>query len=492
MFYRHNLKTPKVRHSMVEFADFRKGMCRNIDPNIMPVSYAYNTYNFDISDGALKDGLGIYALSAMHLSRSAELRYPAGEIKAAWQYYRYDFSRLKRDDKLVIYMSDGYLYYTDLFADDCDFKQIQNSYFSSTPNFLNYRLNSEDVIIVTSPSDEMLIWNGNSEAYRVPQAPKISSMTIHYERLFATSAGESNQIWFSKELDPVNWDINLESAGFIEMNDERGALLNVMSFLDYVYVFREFGITRISAYADQTQFFVSHLFTSSGRICKDTVTLCGDHVIFLTSSGLYAFDGLQTYKILDEISDAIKDIDNARSVFYNGKYYLACKFDFNDGQKVLCENSQYVCNAVIEYDTIKKSYILYRGIDINSFLVLKIGSQEILTFTSQGNYADILSVLSYGGQYYDSDYIKVWQSPYTDLGRGDYTKTLKAIYLISRTPCEIVINADGTQHKIKVQGSRAVQRIPYRLKFRLMSISFLVSTQGSYITRPMLELNITK
>ena len=93
-------------------------------------------------------------------------------------------------------------------------------------------------MIVTSPTDEMLVYNGVDEAYRVAQAPKISSMTVHYERLFATSTGESNQIWFSKELDPINWDINLESAGFIEMNDERGALLKVMSFLDYVYVFR--------------------------------------------------------------------------------------------------------------------------------------------------------------------------------------------------------------------------------------------------------------
>ncbi|HEY8390161.1 MAG TPA: hypothetical protein VIL26_04330 [Clostridia bacterium] len=492
MFYHQNLKTPKVRNTIVEFANFSGGMVRDIDSNIMPIKYAFNTYNFDISDGALKDGLGIQALSSEHLEKTKELVYPQGQIKAAWQYYRYDFSLLRRDDKLILYMSDGFLYYNDIFGASCEFTKIPNSYFSSTPNFLNYRLNSEDVLIVTSPTDEMLVFNGVDEPYRVEQAPKIASMTVHYERLFATSTGESNQIWFSKELDPINWDINLESAGFIEMNDERGALLKVMSFLDYVYVFREFGITRISAYADQTQFFVSHLFTSSGRICKNTVTLCGDHVIFLTSSGLYAFDGLQTYRIMDEITRAIKDIDNAHAVFYNGKYYLACRFDFSDGQKVLCENSDHVCNAVIEYDTAKKTYIVYRGIDVGSFLVLKIGSKELLTFCSHSEHSGILSVLSACGQYYGQEFLKVWQSPYTDLGRGDYIKTLKAICLVSHTPCEIVINADGKVYKLKVQGSRAVTRIPFRLKFRLISISFLVLSSNSYITRPMLELNITK
>ncbi|HEY8419525.1 MAG TPA: hypothetical protein VIL03_03735 [Clostridia bacterium] len=489
MVYLKKLKTPKVKKVILQFADFLGGARRDIDANILPIKYAFNTYNFDISDGALRDGLGIEKLDKKYLNKQNELIYPEGEVLRAWQYYRYDFDNQRRDDKLIIYMSDGYLYFVGLFDETFEFQKIENSYFSSPPNFLNYRLNSEDVLIATSPDDEMLVFDGVG-SYRVPDAPKITSMSIHYERLFATSAGESNQIWFSKELDPVNWDINLESAGFIEMNDQRGALLEVMSFLDYVYVFREFGISRISAYADQTQFFVSHLFTSSGRIAKKTVALCGDRVIFLTSSGLYAFDGLQTHKILSEITDAITDIDSAHAVFYNGKYYLACKFDFRDGRKIHCETGDFTLNAVIEYDIIKKSYVIYRGIDAASFCPLKIGSQELLCLATKGG--GFLSILAEGAKYYQDQLKKVWQSPYSDLGLANYKKVLKALYITSLTPCDIIVNADGREFRYKISGGQGITRITPKISFEKMSITFECEDSPSYITRPMLELDISR
>lgn len=466
-------------------------MRRDIDPNILPLKYAYNAYNFDISDGALKDGLGIENLDKAYLQKQSDLVYPPGEVLRAWQYYRYDFDLQRRDDKLIIYMSDGYLYYVGLFDQSVNFTKIENSLFSSPPNFLNYRLNGQDVLIATSPEDEMLVFDGQ-QAHRVLDAPKITSMSIHYERLFATSSGESNQIWFSKELDPINWDINLESAGFIEMNDQRGALLEVMSFLDYVYVFREFGITRISAYADQTQFFVSHLFTSSGRICKNTVALCGDRVIFLTSSGLYAFDGLQTHKILDAITGGIRDLESARAVFYNGKYYLACKYDFGDNQKLHCENSDFVLNAIIEYDIIKKSYVVYRGIDTVSFCPLKLGTKELLALTVRGEKSSSLSVICQGGKYYQESLKKVWQSPYTDLGLGNYKKVLKALHITSHAPCLILINTDGQERQYDIGGGQGVTRITPKLKFNKISIAFVCERSPSYITRPVLELDISR
>ena len=109
----------------------------------------------------------------------------------------------------------------------------------------------------------MVVWDGVSDPYEVLDAPKISSMALHYERLFATVDGEKNSVWFSDDLDPTNWSMSLDEAGFIELIDERGALLKVVSFLDYIYIFREYGISRLTAYGDQTSFSVSNLFVSS-------------------------------------------------------------------------------------------------------------------------------------------------------------------------------------------------------------------------------------
>ena len=88
-------------------------------------------------------------------------------------------------------------------------------------------------------------------------------MCLHYERLFAVVGGERNRLAFSANLEPTDWTEDLSSGGFIEMQDERGGLNRVISYNDYIYVFRDFGVARVSAYGDQTDFSVSQLFISS-------------------------------------------------------------------------------------------------------------------------------------------------------------------------------------------------------------------------------------
>ena len=100
-----------------------------------------------------------------------------------------------------------------------------------------------------------------------------------------------NTLWFSDDLDPTNWNISLDEAGFVEMADENGALLKVLSFFNYVYVFRSYGITRFYATGEQSRFSLMHLFVSSDRIIGDTVCVCGARILFLTQRGLFDFDG---------------------------------------------------------------------------------------------------------------------------------------------------------------------------------------------------------
>lgn len=57
-------------------------------------------------------------------------------------------------------------------------------------------------------------------------------MTMHYERLFATTSTDKYTLYFSDDLDPTNWNENITEGGFIQMLDERGELLKVISFWD--------------------------------------------------------------------------------------------------------------------------------------------------------------------------------------------------------------------------------------------------------------------
>lgn len=203
----------------------------------------------------------------------------------------------------------------------------------------------------------MYVWDGVNAPYRVENAPDITSMALHYERLFVTVDGEKNAVWFSDDLDPTNWDASLAGGGFIQLIDERGSLNRVISYGGYVYVFRDYGISRITAFGAQTEFSVSNLFVSSGRIYPGSVALCGDTVLFLAEDGLYAFDGVSTVKMLKNLDGLFKNGERSCSYYADGKYYLAFAREETDG-KIGCETGAYVNNALLVLDLSSGGYSL--------------------------------------------------------------------------------------------------------------------------------------
>ena len=101
---------------------------------------------------------------------------------------------------------------------------------------------------------------------------------------------------FSANFDLTEWDESPEEGGFIELVDERGECNKVLSFNDYVYIIREHGISRLSAYGEQEEFSVTHLFLSTDKIYHNTAVLCGDRILMLCSDGVYSFNGYSASK----------------------------------------------------------------------------------------------------------------------------------------------------------------------------------------------------
>lgn len=95
----------------------------------------------------------------------------------------------------------------------------------------------------------MMVWPPERDAYVVEGAPKVVSMCLHYERLFAIVEGERVQLRFSDDLNPTNWTTSATEGGYIELLDERGPMNKVLSFGDYLYVFAtlEFRVSQLLA-----------------------------------------------------------------------------------------------------------------------------------------------------------------------------------------------------------------------------------------------------
>ncbi len=467
------LYSPSIPKRRVMISSFASGLNATSDESILPINVAKSIYNFDFSSGALTEG---YGLSECDITRD--------DVDNIWVYTRYDFDELAYE-KITMYSDkSGNIYY---IRDGQEYELGMQ--FTSRPYAVNYRLYGEDVILITSETDSMAVWNGITDVYTVLDSPLISSMVIHYERMFCTVGGEKNSVWFSDDLDPTNWDLDLDAGGYIQMLDERGRLNKVLSYLNYVYIFRDYGISRMTAFSDQTEFSVSNLFVSSGQIYPSTVTLCGDYVMFLTRDGLYSFDGLDTDKILSGISPLVKSSPNACATYYNGKYYVAFNFDFASSDY---EGSQYLgdsCyddetdtdnNAVLVYDMQTGEYDIMRGAFVSSFASTDDCLYAILNDGRVG-------AMEKCGAIFDQNSVKSWASGMLDFGT-ELVKTVREIYIEADDDFMLSVISEKGSKEFLVSPTDGLTKVRVNVSGRKIGLLLRSTTKKARITRPSLVI----
>ena len=231
---------PAASKMSFKVSNFLNGVLSGYDSGMVSPTRAICSYNFDFSGGSLKSGAGfsegLISLFDESIREQAKIELESlGSIIRTFVYRNYDTENQRRNDKLFLLNSSLSLFSIDLAGGNLNFTRIRNIVFTSVPKAISYKLGGKDVLIFASPTDNMVVYDGENQPYEVLDAPKITSMDVHFERLFVTTTGEKSEVLFSDDLDPTNWSIDLSEAGYIEMVDERGALNRVISFNDYLY-----------------------------------------------------------------------------------------------------------------------------------------------------------------------------------------------------------------------------------------------------------------
>ena len=499
MFY-PNLKLRKsVTSAKVNFTDFQKCMDTSIDEALLPYKTAKMSYNFDVKKGALTNGYGFKELSLPKALTLGErtLLTPNEPIKKMWIYkYFYD-EHQAFEPELIFLTESGKVYFACVHDESPYTLPITDEViFTSIPNAVNYNLNSTDTLIFCSEQDGMWKYALNQGITKVENAPAIISMCLHYERLFAVVGGEQSRLAFSANLDPTDWSEDLSSGGFIEMQDERGRLTKVVSFNDYVYVFREYGVSRVSAYGDQTDFSVSHLFISSVKLYGETVTVCGNKILLLARDGIHSFDGYSTKKLQLGIDELFKNTenDNACAVYFKNKFLLACKLNFNDGEKIGCEayDGGYTNNALLEIDLSTNELSITRGVDIASMLVIDDKNVAKVAVCFNGEHSCKLGEITNDGLLFDIPLKKCWLSPKSNLGYPTKVKQIKECFIKTKTPCKIKVSTEKQTKEFYVKGSEISQRVKLNMFGEQVQVGFESEEAGEiYISCPQITLKIS-
>lgn len=284
--------------------------------------------------------------------------------------------------RLLLYGDDKKVYINQLFYESGDLDWLYGLTFNSSPISLAYKKNDADAIILTSV-DKMVVWKTNYAPYTISDVPIITSMCMNDGVLYCTIKEPAFKIWYATDLDAENVGLINKNSGYISLEDDLGYARKVITFDESVYVFRDYGITKITKY--KQEYSISQIYKSNTMMYCDTVSVCGNLLLFMTNEGIYSFNGVKVNKTDIKLKEMMsKEISCATASSLGNKYYVALKLDFKDDEEVFCEITEHNNNALIVVDITDESYQIIRGVDVQSFLPLKTESFEkmLLTFNS--------------------------------------------------------------------------------------------------------------
>lgn len=311
-------------------------------------------------------------------------------------------------NRLIVYGDDKKVYINQMQDDTYDLFWLYELTFNSAPITLAFKKDDLDAIILAS-NDQMKVWCTNYSPYTITNAPIITSMCMNEGVLFCTIKEPAFKVWYATDLDAENVGNISSTSGYISLEDDLGYARKIVAFNENVYVFRDYGISKINYIKKDIS--VSQIYLSNTKIYTNTVSVCGNNILFMTKEGLYSFNGVKVSKIKINIFESLK-IDNANAVSASlgEKYYLALKLDFNDEDKILCEQNNCVNNALIIFDTNDLSFEIIRGVDIKSLLPVKTdGFEKMLTIFNTGN-VDKIGEVKEISKSFDDNLPKYWLS----------------------------------------------------------------------------------
>ncbi len=449
----------------VLLADFTGGMSTHREEHLLPMRYAAECYNFDTAGGALsgKTGFGRLYTHAGGITKS----YNTNSLtKAAFLFRRYDHEADRQADIIVVQNALGNMY-----AYDTVTSGVHNLglYFSAIPETACYRLNGDDVFLMSTERDGLYVWDGVNAPYRVEDAPAVTSMCVHYERLFVTTGGDRSAVWFSDDFDVTNWNVSLDEGGFIQLADEGGPSNRVVSFADYVYVFRSNGIARLTAYAEQESFRVSKVYVSAGCIYPQSVAVCGDRILFMASDGLYAFDGWNATRIAEETDGLFNTrYSSFYAAYQNGCYYLCCRLGWDDPQGISVTDN----NALLRYHTDTRTAMFFRGTAFSHVAALNFADESFVVFglpKLQG--CTYLCTEARDGTFDGHETEKLWRTPVTDLNLPDKVKNVRYLWMYADGPARVTVRSERGAKTVYLAGE-GLERRPVNLRGRSFSFEF--------------------
>lgn len=495
IIYKNMKKHKKTLKKDLVFSIFDDEVKTNKDDSVAKPNECKSSFNIISSNGALENGLGFEDLKVPSTIQDVKTEHTfdfaskIDDIKTISYDRWYNAQTGKYDYMMFMTDSHGTVWLVFLIDEFDGFVfELSGDVSAQSLNTTVYRIGNKDCTVMFTEQGMQYFASGVKGVYS--NVPPFVSSLIYYGRFFGIKNNEKSELVYTSNTDLTNWSD--ESTSVIEFLDNKGAFKKIVLFDDYVYLFREFGITKISIYTSKNDFAFTHLYFSPSYIFEKSICVCGEKIFFATRGGIYTFDGRNVDKIQNDYSQMFENFDNTNCCgeCYGGKYYFATKYDFGDGQSVGCETANFVNNILIEIDIKTQKVSILRGVDIKTLIRVENPYMSKLCATFYNTNKQRIGQLNRSGKVFESDTRKEWSSFVTDLGCIGKRKKIKQIFIDTKYDCEVVIWSDEGEKTLSFSGKNKTQTQFFSLYGQKFKFSFKTNGQNIKICKPMVIFEV--
>ena len=369
-------------------------------------------FNLNTKTKVIKKGLGIaqFKVPTTFAVGSEEILLDTSSLNLSQinnvLYFKQYFPESNNTQhRILLHGSDNKLYVHQMY---CGVGSLLSTYqleFNSAPICLSYKLDGKDTIILSSP-EKMVVWTTDLAPYTVEDVPIITSMSISDGVLWCTIDGEANKIWYCLSLNPELIGVSTDTTKYLSLDDERGYARKVLTFKENLYAFRDYGITRINLYSP-AEITTTQVYLSDSKIYADTITSCGDVIMFMTRDGIYSFNGVNVTKQNIGIEKFLTcDNSNAIGACLQDKWYLGLHLNFADDKQIMCEANDFINNALLVINLDDYSFEIMRGVDIKTMMPLKTDTLEKMLVTFNTGEIDKVGEIDESGKLFGENTYK--------------------------------------------------------------------------------------
>ena len=473
-----------LKYKTYDYSSLDKGIAVDKNPNVVSSGYSEKCFNFSYKDGGLRDGIGINEIKYYPYGSNIDVIYSFPETLSPVKITQFPFynEEMSYDDRMIIFIcEDGSVYG---WKPNASSEGLLTLPFEVTKDTILLNYVFEDQTFLYAINDGvMYIYNMTSKHLEKIQenVPLFEEICFYKEHVFGRIKDKKHTLWCSAQKNPANWLSDVNTYSFIDFNDLKGNCLRLISTIDGLYVFREYGISKIIFNENEGVFETEEVCKSTGKIFGNSIQECGDSFVYITTDGMYTFNGISSKKITTRMEDIIRRhfTHFSLTAYNNGKYYVALKINYDDS---IFDDGHYQNNTLIELDLADLTENILRGVGIVELSSINEVNSSFMFAIINTVEKNKVGVIGRGGKIFGTPLKKYWRSVESDYGLPHKKKIISRFFIVSKSDIKITFHGDNKSYYFQIKGSENVQILKPNLSAYRFSVEIESSSADNDIT----------